>query len=464
MKLIFKFPTRGRLPVFKKTLDLYYSQLSSKHEYQFVITLDNDDPIMNSPEARAYLDSKPHLKYYYGNSKTKIEAVNADIEKATEWDILICLSDDMLPKYQDFDDIIAKDMQKHYPNNDGCLFYNDGVHGRDRLWTLSIISKGYWDQYEKYIYCPQFVSVFCDNFAQYLATKRNKLKYIAKTIIAHEWVTHTGKDELHQKNSDRELYNKDKLTYERLVRDLEGQPKPEKPIMLLSILTPTLEGRKILLNKLKDILVTQLTPQVEWLLDPTPQPQSIGAKRQSLLEKAQGKYITYVDDDDEVANDYVKRILEAIKQDPDCIGFKGMAYKDGHIDRPFVATTKVDAWKNLPGLFQRTIYHICPVKKEIALKIGFKPVNFGEDHIYSMGIKPLLKKEVFIDESMYFYHYRSNISTCNNINNSTKVVDEKHLTDVPKTPEEINKVLIQQKRPNRRHGYQPMVNMRNVIK
>jgi glycosyltransferase involved in cell wall biosynthesis len=44
-----------------------------------------------------------------------------------------------------------------------------------------------------------------------------------------------------------------------------------------------------------------------------------GAKRNNLLNKAQGKYICFIDDDDHISNDYLRLILEAIESDADCI-------------------------------------------------------------------------------------------------------------------------------------------------
>ena len=49
-----------------------------------------------------------------------------------------------------------------------------------------------------------------------------------------------------------------------------------------------------------------------------------GAKRNNLLNKAQGKYICFIDDDDHIYPNYIKLILEAIEWDADCIATTGI--------------------------------------------------------------------------------------------------------------------------------------------
>ena len=39
------------------------------------------------------------------------------------------------------------------------------------------------------------------------------------------------------------------------------------------------------------------------------------------------------------------------------------------------------------------------------MQVMFPQIEFGEDYEYSMGILPLLKEEVFIDEQLYHYKF-----------------------------------------------------------
>jgi hypothetical protein len=222
MRLLLHYPTRSRALLFQKTLDLYYSMLSNRERWQWIITMDLDDPTMNNDPIRKYLDSKPNLKYFYGNSKTKVEAVNADIPDDGSWDILLTVSDDMLPRKKGFNNIICDDMLKYFPEADGALFYPDGGLGGNKCWTLSIIGKNYYDL-DSYVYNPSFESLWCDNAAQDVAMARKKLKYIPNCIIQHAWITYTGKDDLHERNSGGGQYQKDELIYKKF--KAEGFPE-----------------------------------------------------------------------------------------------------------------------------------------------------------------------------------------------------------------------------------------------
>lgn len=133
---------------------------------------------------------------------------------------------------------------------------------------------------------------------------------------------------------------------------------------------------------------------------------SIGAKRQRMLEAAQGRYVVFIDSDDWVESDYLHWIFGAIEQDPDCIGFKiactGTPHKTG------IASNRFQDWRTRGNVYERTIYHKNPIRRDIALQIGFKDMRFGEDYDFSKRLKQsgLLTKEVFIPRFLYFYRFR----------------------------------------------------------
>ena len=63
---------------------------------QFLITLDNDDTSMNTPEVIEKLKNFKNLDFVFGESLNKIDAVNRDIVDG-DWDIILLASDDMIP-------------------------------------------------------------------------------------------------------------------------------------------------------------------------------------------------------------------------------------------------------------------------------------------------------------------------------------------------------------------------------
>lgn len=177
--------------------------------------------------------------------------------------------------------------------------------------------------------------------------------------------------------------------------------------MMLSILICTLPERSESLARLMAMLDQQSEGKaVEILTDAAPKhAASVGAKRQSLLERATGKYVCYIDDDDTVAPDYIDTLIEAASHDPDCIGFKLMCYFKGG---PVTAVHSIRyTWaENVDGYrYVRSPHHLTPVKREIALTVGFKDKRSGEDHDYSRGLVGKLNSEVFIDRHLYNYLY-----------------------------------------------------------
>jgi hypothetical protein len=184
MKLLIKFPTRNRKNKFLLTLRKYYNFLSKKHNVYFLITMDEDDHEMNNDDVREILNSYENLKYFYGNSKTKIEAVNNDLDKIEDWDIVLLASDDMIPVVKNYDEVIIEKMKEFYPDTDGVLWFNDGYQGK-KLNTLSILGKKYYDRFG-YIYNPEYKSVWCDNEFMSVADILKKQTYIEDVIIKHE--------------------------------------------------------------------------------------------------------------------------------------------------------------------------------------------------------------------------------------------------------------------------------------
>jgi glycosyltransferase involved in cell wall biosynthesis len=130
---------------------------------------------------------------------------------------------------------------------------------------------------------------------------------------------------------------------------------------------------------------------------------TIGEKRNKLLLCAQGEYACFVDDDDDVSDDYIESIMTALEEKPDCIGIEGiLKCKAG--DLIFRHSIQFQCWYTGIDAFYRTPNHLNPIKRKIALNVCFPSKNFGEDQHYSDGIKRQLKTEKYIDHPIYFYN------------------------------------------------------------
>lgn len=160
--------------------------------------------------------------------------------------------------------------------------------------------------------------------------------------------------------------------------------------------------------------IAEVSEQVEILKLVNSGEKSIGKYRQELLENASGKYIVFIDADDQIDSEYISIILNAIQSEPDCIGIKGIMTTNGG---------KLETWeisKDLPYdqirkgrniyHYRRFTNHLSPIKREIALQIGFEDKTFGEDYDYALRLKKsrLLKTEVKIAQSIYHYDFWTN--------------------------------------------------------
>lgn len=174
-------------------------------------------------------------------------------------------------------------------------------------------------------------------------------------------------------------------------------------MVLLSILIPTLPERTEQLNKLLAIIEPQLTNEVEVILDNRPKEAcSIGVKRNDLYLRARGIYSVQIDDDDTIPEHYVKKVLEAIKSAPDCIGYQEHCTINGEFNQSIISID-CNHWYSVNKTHFRTPHFKTPILTTLCRKVGVKDMRFGEDHDFAIRIFPLLIKEVFIPLQMYYY-------------------------------------------------------------
>jgi len=217
---IIKFPTRSRPEKFKKVFEKYIAYLSGQHSVKFIVTMDEDDDTMNTPEIREWFDSltvpNGSIKYNYGQSKTKIEACNADME-GEKCEIIVLASDDMVPCIEGYDDIIAKGFDQCFPDYVGAIKFNDGLRPKeDLLMTLTVIGYPLYECLGN-LYHPEYESVYPDNELTTVCARLNLLAISPTCIIRHEWVqgTHSEADELHQRQESVKQYAKDGAIFKK---------------------------------------------------------------------------------------------------------------------------------------------------------------------------------------------------------------------------------------------------------
>lgn len=186
-----------------------------------------------------------------------------------------------------------------------------------------------------------------------------------------------------------------------------------------SILMPSIPSRleKMCIPLLKKISDQSDGKPVEILTLIDNKKRSVGLKRDALVQTARGEYLAFVDDDDEISEDYVDSILLAIDNgnNADVIVFKQIAQiNDGNefevdfsIEHINEDAEQFDGiWKNI----KRQPFHVCVWKTEIAQKYRFPDASYGEDWHWCKRVLKDIKTEYRINKKLHFYRYRDNIT------------------------------------------------------
>jgi len=184
-----------------------------------------------------------------------------------------------------------------------------------------------------------------------------------------------------------------------------------EPLPTLDILIASVYARHDQLVALLDHLAPQLEPfdgRARVLLNVDDAVAAVGSKRNQLMLAATARHLCFVDDDDWVHPDYVGRIMEALVDDPDTVGFRVKYSVEGVEQKPAIHSITNDGWSETDSAYLRDISHLNPLRRSIALVgLPFNP-GFGEDRAWAERVKAsgLVRSEVYIEGSpMYEYRY-----------------------------------------------------------
>lgn len=197
--------------------------------------------------------------------------------------------------------------------------------------------------------------------------------------------------------------------------------------MKISILIPTIPSRESSLNNLLKILLPQMSTftsskdydnnitilkyhnfDVEIIVYSDNKKITTGEKRNRLLKIAKGKYVIYIDDDDEVPNYYINELKKACDLDSDCFAINGKMTTDGQKEIKWRLSKDYDnvtIKENGVDVYLRKTNHITAVKRELALLAPFPNKSNAEDKGYSDALNPFLKTEYKIELPMYHYKF-----------------------------------------------------------
>lgn len=418
-KILIKFTTRSRPDKFMPCINNVIEMANQPDKLIILVSIDSDDTTMYNQHHEF-----ENLLIVTGRSKNKIYGINRDIRFIKEdWDILVNLSDDQLFVVQGYDDIIRADFNEFFPDFDGVMHYNDQHHYKKDLMAMSIIGRKYYNRFG-YVYHPHYISLWCDNEAQEVAILLDKYAYNEIVLFHHNHPGWGCAPYDAQYIETEKWYGHDKKTFEErksnnfdLVK-INGKWYMKNEPVKLSIMILTIDSRKEVFDKLYDIFFAQAMDAKELceiIYECDGGEMSKGQKRNILLEKAKGEYCAFFDDDDMPSDDYIEKVLDAIRSGVDCASLRGIITFDGKNPEIFEHSIKYDKWETLDGAkadevkYLRYPNHLNAIKSSIAKQFKFPEINHGEDKSWSDAVyeSGLIKTEGYIDSIIYHYLYKS---------------------------------------------------------
>lgn len=183
----------------------------------------------------------------------------------------------------------------------------------------------------------------------------------------------------------------------------------KKEDVLMSIMILSIPSRLEKLISLYDKLEKQSTdyPEVEILCLVDNKSMSIGEKRQCVLDSARGQWVGFMDDDDDISDDYVSSLVEAMKNNPaDVITFDQHCIVNGHeFTVNFSMNNPNERYMYGMKHVKRPPFHMCFWKSEIAKNAKFEDSSYGEDYAWCLNMYPQVKSETHINKYLHLYRY-----------------------------------------------------------
>lgn len=158
----------------------------------------------------------------------------------------------------------------------------------------------------------------------------------------------------------------------------------------------------LLENLNKQISQNNLTEEIEILVESDSGYLSVGSKRNKLIDRCSGEYISFIDDDDDVSENYISSIYENMNGISEIIFIKITHLIDDVFNRIIIPSKYIESvFGNM--YFTKNYYHLCPHKLEIAKKVYFLEISFMEDIEYSTRLDMIINNSISIEKPLYIY-------------------------------------------------------------
>jgi hypothetical protein len=176
--------------------------------------------------------------------------------------------------------------------------------------------------------------------------------------------------------------------------------------MTWDILIPSITHRTDMLTELLEHLEKQMVPGVGVIVYRDNRLEVYGPKCQRLYDESEADYVSQIDDDDWVSDDYIPTVMEALKEKPDYVGYRIRYTEFGEPQIPILHSLKYGGWIDAPEAYYRDICHKNPMRRDLAIQAPWQG-DGGADITWAFTLRQMgiVKTEVYIDRELY--HYRS---------------------------------------------------------
>jgi hypothetical protein len=215
------------------------------------------------------------------------------------------------------------------------------------------------------------------------------------------------KDEISEKNDA--TWNQGETLFNERKKNNFDLILNHKPLLniLICTLTKRVDSFNRLINKLNNQIINANYNDVKVLYLSDDGEMTIGKKRNMLLEQSDAKYICFIDDDDDISDNYVELVRNGCLSNKDCVSLNGIISFNQQYSKFFIHSLKYESYYEENSVYYRPPNHLNAIKKDLVKDIKFEEINFGEDTDWAMKVCNLgiLKTENEIKEIIYLYLY-----------------------------------------------------------
>lgn len=131
---------------------------------------------------------------------------------------------------------------------------------------------------------------------------------------------------------------------------------------------------------------------------------SYGSKCNALLQSSDADYVSFIDDDDMVAPDFIQLVLTALDARPHYVGFPVKYTLNGEPQVRVEHSLRHNGWQDTSEILKRDITQFNPIRRDLAM-LGLWQGGNGAERDWSNAVRASAQctEEIWIDKEMYYY-------------------------------------------------------------